>query len=47
MQEVALNHVSLLGISGTGFGATKGMNENRLIWVITRLHVEVDRYPAW
>ncbi|BBN02782.1 hypothetical protein MPTK1_2g18080 [Marchantia polymorpha subsp. ruderalis] len=46
-QEVALNHVSLLGISGTGFGATKGMNENRLIWVITRLHVEVDRYPAW
>ncbi|CAK9868348.1 unnamed protein product [Sphagnum jensenii] len=46
-QEMALCHVQLLGIAGDGFGATQGMNRNGLIWVVNRMHVEVERYPAW
>jgi fatty acyl-ACP thioesterase B len=44
---MALCHVQLLGIAGDGFGATQGMNRNGLIWVVNRMHVEVERYPAW
>lgn len=46
-QEVAINHFAYRGIGGEGFGATPKMNLYRLIWVITKLHVEVDRYPTW
>ncbi|CAM6103565.1 unnamed protein product [Calypogeia fissa] len=45
--EVAINHFSLLGLGGEGFGATPKMRLYRLIWVITKLHVEVERYPTW
>jgi hypothetical protein len=46
-QEMALNHVHLLGIAGDGFGATRAMNRLGLIWVVTKMQVDVDRYPAW
>ncbi|CAM6099756.1 unnamed protein product [Calypogeia fissa] len=46
-QETAINHFSLLGLGGEGFGATPKMGLYRLIWVITKLHVEVERYPTW
>ncbi|BBN01865.1 fatty acyl-ACP thioesterase B [Marchantia polymorpha subsp. ruderalis] len=46
-QETALNHVRLSGIEGDGFGTTKAMVRNGLIWVVNRMHVEVESYPAW
>lgn len=47
MQEAALNHVWLSGIGSDGFGTTIQMKLHDLIWVVNRLHVEVDRYPKW
>ncbi|CAM6007704.1 unnamed protein product [Sphagnum balticum] len=42
LQEAACNHVLTIG-----YGAFHGMNDERLITVTTRMHIEVDRYPAW
>ncbi|KAK9052237.1 hypothetical protein SSX86_028865 [Deinandra increscens subsp. villosa] len=47
LQETALNHVWMSGLLGDGFGATRGMTRNNLIWVVTRMQVEVDQYPIW
>jgi len=47
LQEVALCHVHLLGIAGEGFGATRGMNELGLIWVVSKMQVNVERFPEW
>ncbi|WOK92520.1 hypothetical protein Cni_G01211 [Canna indica] len=47
LQETALNHVWMSGLLGDGFGATHGMMRNNLIWVVTRMHVLVDKYPIW
>lgn len=47
LQEAALNHVTSLGLLGDGFGCTREMSKRDLIWVVTRMHVVVDRYPAW
>lgn len=46
-QESALNHVRMSGLLGDGFGATHGMIRNHLIWVVTRMQVEVEKYPLW
>ncbi|KAL3696425.1 hypothetical protein R1sor_010501 [Riccia sorocarpa] len=46
-QETALNHVWMSGLAGDGFGATRGMITNNLIWVVTRMHVQIERYPTW
>ncbi|CAN1151580.1 Palmitoyl-acyl carrier protein thioesterase, chloroplastic [Linum perenne] len=45
LQETALNHVWMSGLLGNGFGATHGMVRNNLIWVVSRMQVEVDDYP--
>ncbi|XP_072969103.1 palmitoyl-acyl carrier protein thioesterase, chloroplastic-like [Typha angustifolia] len=47
LQETALNHVWMSGLLGDGFGATHGMVSNNLIWVVTRMHLQVDKYPIW
>ncbi|KAL3501805.1 hypothetical protein ACH5RR_036254 [Cinchona calisaya] len=47
LQETALNHVWMSGLLGDGFGATHGMMRNNLIWVVSRMHVQVDHYPIW
>jgi hypothetical protein len=47
LQETALNHVGLSKFVGDGMGTTHAMMRHRLIWVVTRMHVEVDRYPVW
>ncbi|KAF5180925.1 Palmitoyl-acyl carrier protein thioesterase protein [Thalictrum thalictroides] len=47
LQETALNHVWMSGLLGDGFGATHAMMKNDLIWVVTRLQVQVDSYPIW
>lgn len=47
LQETALNHVKSAGLLGDGFGATPEMCKRNLLWVVTRMHVIVDRYPTW
>ncbi|KAF2310901.1 hypothetical protein GH714_018270 [Hevea brasiliensis] len=47
LQETALNHVWLSGLLSNGFGATHGMVRNNLIWVVSKLQVQVDQYPIW
>ncbi|KAG0609216.1 hypothetical protein M758_8G167200 [Ceratodon purpureus] len=46
-QETALNHVWMSGLAGDGFGATRAMSSRNLIWVVTRMQVHVEQYPAW
>uniref|UniRef100_O04794 Acyl-[acyl-carrier-protein] hydrolase n=1 Tax=Garcinia mangostana TaxID=58228 RepID=O04794_GARMA len=47
LQETALNHVKTAGLLGDGFGSTPEMSKRNLIWVVTKMQVEVDRYPTW
>ncbi|KAL8112211.1 hypothetical protein AgCh_019777 [Apium graveolens] len=47
LQETALNHVWMSGLLGDGFGATHGMTRNDLIWVVSRMHLQIDHYPIW
>lgn len=47
LQETALNHVWMSGLLSDGFGATHGMMKNNLIWVVSKMQVEVDHYPIW
>lgn len=47
LQETALNHVTTSGLAGNGFGATREMSLKNLIWVVTRVHVQVDKYSSW
>ncbi|KAF5450961.1 hypothetical protein F2P56_031270 [Juglans regia] len=47
LQETALNHVWMSGLLSNGFGATHGMVKNNLIWVVSRMQVQVDHYPIW
>lgn len=47
LQETALNHVTSSGLAGNGFGATRQMSLRKLIWVVTRVHVQVDKYSSW
>ncbi|KAL3636035.1 hypothetical protein CASFOL_020582 [Castilleja foliolosa] len=44
LQETALNHVWLTGLMRQ-FGTTAGMIRNNLIWVVSRMQVQVDHYP--
>ncbi|XP_050221328.1 palmitoyl-acyl carrier protein thioesterase, chloroplastic-like [Mercurialis annua] len=47
LQETALNHVTSSGLAGSGFGATREMSLRKLIWVVTRIHIQVQRYSCW
>ncbi|XP_062109450.1 palmitoyl-acyl carrier protein thioesterase, chloroplastic-like [Humulus lupulus] len=47
LQETALNHVWISGLLSDGFGATHGMMRNNLIWVVSRMQVQIDQYPIW
>ncbi|KAJ7534462.1 hypothetical protein O6H91_13G096000 [Diphasiastrum complanatum] len=47
LQEVACNHARSVGFSTDGFATTPSMRKRRLIWVTTRMHIELDEYPAW
>ncbi|KAL1806980.1 hypothetical protein DCAR_0832844 [Daucus carota subsp. sativus] len=47
LQETALNHVWMSGLLGDGFGATHGMVRNDLMWVVSRLQLQVEDYPIW
>src|SRR3990172_1102587 len=41
LQEVASNHAQALGVS------VEQLTAQGLTWVLARLHVELDAYPAW
>ncbi|KAK9138360.1 hypothetical protein Sjap_008954 [Stephania japonica] len=47
MQEVACNHAQSVGFSTDGFATTTTMRKMHLIWVTSRMHIEVYKYPAW
>ncbi|XP_047064952.1 palmitoyl-acyl carrier protein thioesterase, chloroplastic-like [Lolium rigidum] len=47
LQETALNHVMSSGLAGDGFGATRQMSLRKLIWVVTRINIQVDKYSQW
>ncbi|KAJ4951314.1 hypothetical protein NE237_028146 [Protea cynaroides] len=47
IQETSLNHLRIRGLLSDGFGSTPEMAKRNLIWVITKFHVVVDRYPSW
>ncbi|XWS51444.1 hypothetical protein CRYUN_Cryun12cG0177000 [Craigia yunnanensis] len=47
LQETALNHVTSSGLAGNGFGATREMSLRKLMWVVTRINVQVERYSCW
>ncbi|XP_021824190.1 palmitoyl-acyl carrier protein thioesterase, chloroplastic-like [Prunus avium] len=47
LQETALNHVWMSGLLSDGFGATHGMMKNDLIWVVSRMQVQIDQYGIW
>ncbi|KAK1357962.1 Acyl-[acyl-carrier-protein] hydrolase [Heracleum sosnowskyi] len=47
LQETALNHVRRSGLAGNGFGATHEMSLRKLIWVVTRINIQVDKYSSW
>ncbi|XP_068666049.1 oleoyl-acyl carrier protein thioesterase 2, chloroplastic-like [Aristolochia californica] len=47
LQEVACNHAQSVGFSTDGFATTPTMRKLHLIWVTSRMHIEVYKYPAW
>ncbi|GLT29131.1 hypothetical protein SLA2020_040170 [Shorea laevis] len=46
LQETTLNHVMSSSLAGNGFSATWEMSLRKLIRVITRNHVQVERYSS-
>ncbi|CAI5467003.1 unnamed protein product [Closterium sp. Yama58-4] len=47
LQEIGCNHAQSVGFSNDGFATTPAMLANRLIWVTTRMHIEMYEYPKW
>ena len=47
VQDTALNQGRITGLLVDGFGSTREMSRNNLIWVVSTLHIVVDRYPTW
>ncbi|KAL6846812.1 hypothetical protein ACP4OV_024260 [Aristida adscensionis] len=47
LQEVGCNHAQSVGFSTDGFATTTTMRKLGLIWVTSRMHIEIYKYPAW
>ncbi|KAL3689005.1 hypothetical protein R1sor_015314 [Riccia sorocarpa] len=47
LQECACNHAQSVGFSTDGFATTPAMRKRHLIWVTTRMHIDIDEYPVW
>eukprot|EP01018_Ginkgo_biloba_P028921 Gb_22110 [translate_table: standard] len=47
LQETSMNHMWSLGLGGEGFGTSHEMSRRNLIWIISGMQVQVDRYPSW
>ncbi|KAH7388203.1 hypothetical protein KP509_16G063700 [Ceratopteris richardii] len=46
-QETALNHVGMSDFVGDGMGTTHAMMRHRLIWVVTKMHIQIEEFPVW
>ncbi|KAG2251250.1 hypothetical protein Bca52824_081386 [Brassica carinata] len=46
-QEVGYNQFQSVGFSTDGFATTPTMRKLNLIWVTSRMHIEIYRYLAW
>ncbi|XP_020598212.1 oleoyl-acyl carrier protein thioesterase 1, chloroplastic-like [Phalaenopsis equestris] len=47
LQDVGCNHLQSVGFSNDGFVPTTIMRELRLMWVFSRMHIEIYEYPKW
>uniref|UniRef100_Q8S9G4 Acyl-[acyl-carrier-protein] hydrolase n=1 Tax=Iris tectorum TaxID=114617 RepID=Q8S9G4_9ASPA len=47
LQEIGCNHAQSVGFSTDGFATTTTMRKLHLIWVTSRMHIEIYKYPAW
>jgi fatty acyl-ACP thioesterase A len=48
LQEVASNHaVSMWGRTQAGFATDPALADQGLIFVMTRLQIQMDSYPRW
>ena len=48
LQEVASNHaVAMWGRSAEGFATDPKMEKEGLIFVMTRMQIQMDYYPKW
>ncbi|KAI3929768.1 hypothetical protein MKX01_025936 [Papaver californicum] len=47
LQDSIANNARDAGLLGDGFGSTPEMTRRNLIWVVAKMQVLVDRYPAW
>ncbi|CAH8383650.1 unnamed protein product [Eruca vesicaria subsp. sativa] len=47
LQEVGCNQFQSVGFSTDGFATTPTMRKLNLIWVTSRMHIEMYKYPAW
>ncbi|KAL9271199.1 Palmitoyl-acyl carrier protein thioesterase, chloroplastic-like protein [Drosera capensis] len=48
LQEASLNHMKITGVAAENeFGVTNAMNRMDLIWVINRMHIEVNHFSTW
>ncbi|WZY84370.1 hypothetical protein YC2023_030754 [Brassica napus] len=47
LQEVGCNQFQSVGFSTDGFATTPTMRKLNLIWVTSRMHIEIYKYPAW
>ncbi|KAJ4957754.1 hypothetical protein NE237_024865 [Protea cynaroides] len=47
LQETVLGHFRSMGIMKDGLGSTPEMSAKNLIWILSKTHVVVDRYPTW
>ncbi|KAJ4867638.1 hypothetical protein Rs2_50820 [Raphanus sativus] len=47
LQEVGCNQFQSIGFSTDGFATTPTMRKLNLIWVTSRMHIEIYKYPAW
>ncbi|RWW46904.1 hypothetical protein BHE74_00047146 [Ensete ventricosum] len=45
--ETIANLLQSVGFSTDGFATTPTMRKLRLIWVTSRMHIEIYKYPAW
>ncbi|KAM7256852.1 hypothetical protein ACFE04_012593 [Oxalis oulophora] len=47
LQETAINHLRVSGVVGEEFGVSPGMLKHNLIWIVSKLTLEIDDYPCW
>ncbi|XP_071689309.1 palmitoyl-acyl carrier protein thioesterase, chloroplastic-like [Rutidosis leptorrhynchoides] len=45
-QETGVNHLKTIGLLSDDMNSTPKMSTHNLVWVVTKLQVEVDRYPT-